>query len=187
MIETVIIAFVVAKIKGYKIKPLFKDWAIYPAMSFVLAYVVLQAMIFLGIYGMLKYAFLFKPLFLMMFIIPMVKYNQYIAGMVGSGFVIAGTILNKIVMAANNGKMPVFATFSKITGYVKPNTVYDIDNIHCLGTSATKLKFLTDIFDVGYSVMSLGDILIRTFVFIIIYSSIRYLNTRGQEVMGERE
>jgi hypothetical protein len=38
MIETVLLALFVAKIKGYKLDLLFKDWAIYPVIIFTFFY-----------------------------------------------------------------------------------------------------------------------------------------------------
>ena len=41
--------------------------------------------------------------------------------------------------------------------------------------------YLTDIFDVGYSVLSIGDIFIRVFVFIIIYNTVKHLNVTNEK------
>jgi hypothetical protein len=86
-------------------------------------------------------------------------------------------MLNKFVIRANNGKMPVFPTLSYFTGYAKPDSFIKVNDIHVLGDSSTKFKFLTDIIDVGYSIMSIGDIFIRFFVFIIIFNTIKYIDT----------
>ncbi len=81
--------------------------------------------------------------------------------------------LNHIVMAANGGEMPVFPSLSYLTGYLKPNTISKVNDIHMIGTSTVKYKYLSDIIDVGYSVLSIGDILIRVFVVIIIYVTVK--------------
>ena len=76
----------------------------------------------------------------------------------------------------NGGFMPVFPKLSYLTGYAKVDSFNKVNDIHILGSSNTKVKFLTDIFDLGYSVLSIGDIFIRAFVFIIIFSSVREIN-----------
>ena len=72
--------------------------------------------------------------------------------------------------------MPVFPTLSYLTGYGKVEAFDKVNDIHILGNSSTKLKFLTDIFDIGYSILSIGDVFIRLYVFIIIYSVIKEIN-----------
>ena len=64
MIETVLIAILVSKIKGYKIKLLFKEFAIYPVIFFELIYLIVQANIFLENYDVIKYANVLKSLYL---------------------------------------------------------------------------------------------------------------------------
>ncbi|WP_298842492.1 DUF5317 family protein [Clostridium sp.] len=176
MIETIFLALIFAKVKGYKIKPLFKTWAIYPVLTFVLMYVILEVMIFNGNYTLIKFTSTFHYFYLLTFIILIIKYKLNMSAIIGSIFIIIGSVLNKIVIAANNGKMPVFPTLSYLTGYAKPDSFMMVKDIHILGSSATKLKFLTDIFDVGYCVMSIGDICIRVFAFIIIFSTIKVIN-----------
>ncbi|MGN0028014.1 MAG: DUF5317 family protein, partial [Clostridium sp.] len=78
------------------------------------------------------------------------------------------------------GYMPVFPSLSYLTGYAKVDSFSKVKDIHILGNSSTKLKFLTDIFDIGYSVLSLGDIFIRCFVFIIIYNTIKKINLTNE-------
>jgi len=176
MIETVLLAMLAAKIKGYKLKPLFKDWAVYPAMIFTLFYVFLQITIFCGYYGFIKYASLFETFYVFTFLTLIFKYELYKSAMTGSVCIFIGTALNKLAMSANKGKMPVFPTLSYITGYAKPESFLKVNDIHILGSSVTKLKFLTDYIDLGYSILSIGDIFIRLFTFIIIFNSIKYIN-----------
>jgi hypothetical protein len=75
--------------------------------------------------------------------------------------------------------MPAFPTLSYLTGYVKQDVFTKVNDIHALGSSATKLKFLTDVIDIGYSIMSIGDVFIRVFAFIIIFSAIKKSNEKG--------
>jgi len=170
MLETILIAFIVAKLKGYNIKLIFKSWGIYPIIIFELFYVFMQISVFLGNYDFIIYSGIYKKLYLYSFIFLIIKNKQYISAIIGSVCIFIGTILN------NNGTMPVFPTLSYYTGYATKEAFDKIKDIHVLGNEATKLKFLTDIFDVGYSIISIGDIFIRLFAFLIIYSSIKYVN-----------
>ena len=72
--------------------------------------------------------------------------------------------------------MPVFPSNSLITGYVLDQPFPAIDTLHIWGGPTTHLPFLTDIFDIGYAVLSIGDIFIRVFVFLIVYHTVKYLN-----------
>lgn len=176
MIETIVITLLFCKIKKFKIASLFKNWSIYPVIFMELIYLVVQANIFMENYSFIKYSGILKSLYLCAYLPLIFVYKQYIFAIVGSGFVIVGGILNDIAISANNGYMPVFPSLSYITGYAKIDAFDKVNDIHILGDASTKLKFLTDIFDIGYSVLSLGDIFIRGFVFIIIYNVIKDLN-----------
>jgi hypothetical protein len=176
MIEPILLALFFAKVKGYKIRPLFKTWAIYPLLTFVIMYIFLEIMLFQGDYTFVKYADTFHYLYLLTFLVLIIKYKLNISAIIGSIFIFIGSALNNIVIAANNGKMPVFPTLSYITGYAKPDSFMKVDDIHILGSELTKLKFLTDVIDVGYSVMSIGDVCIRVFSFIIIFDTIKAIN-----------
>ena len=77
--------------------------------------------------------------------------------------------------------MPVFPSLSYITGYAKPEGFGLVNDLHILGNSQTNLKILTDYIDLGYSILSIGDILIRIFVFLIIYKSIVKSNKLTKE------
>lgn len=176
MIEPILLALIFAKIKGYKIRPLFKTWAIYPVLAFVLMYVSLEVMIFNGNFTFIKYTSTFHYFYLLTFIILIIKYKLNVSAIIGSIFICIGSVLNNLVIAANNGKMPVFPTLSYLTGYAKPDSFIKVNDIHILGSGVTKMKLLTDIIDVGYCVMSIGDICIRVFAFIIIFNTIKVIN-----------
>ncbi len=175
MLITVLIAVIAAKIKGYKLKPLLKAYFLYPIFIFELFEIFLQANIFLGNYSFTPFANIIKSVYMFLFILPMIGYKLYKQGIIGSVCIITGTALNKIAIAANGGKMPVFPTLSKITGYYNPQMFERYSSIHILGDETAKLKILTDYIDTGYSILSIGDLVIRVFVFIIIFYSIKTL------------
>ncbi|WP_251861156.1 DUF5317 family protein [Clostridium sp. Marseille-Q2269] len=177
MLETIILALMIAKLKGYKIKSIFKSWHIYPALSIELIYVVVQINIFLQNYSLIQYIKILEPIYIFSYIFIIIKHEQYREAIIGSLFILIGSVLNKIAIVANNGKMAVFPTISYLTGYAKPDAFLKVNDIHILGAPYTKFKFLTDIIDTGYSVMSIGDIFIRFFVFITIFNTIKHLNS----------
>ncbi|WP_352417428.1 DUF5317 family protein [Clostridium tertium] len=182
MIETILISLIFCKIKKLKIKPLFKSWAIYPVLFMEVVYFIVQANIFMENYGVIKYASVLKTIYLCSYLPLVFIFRQYIVAIIGSIFVIIGGILNDIAIAANNGFMPVFPTLSYLTGYAKLDAFSKVNDIHILGDETTKLKILTDIFDIGYSVLSIGDIFIRFYSFLIIYNVVKFLNVTDDKM-----
>lgn len=182
MIEVILIAMLIAKIKGYNLKPFFKSWAMYPIFICELIYVFLQATIFLGDYSFVKYASVIKSIHLYLYLIPIIKYKKYYGAIIGSIFILIGSTLNNVAIKANNGSMAVFPTLSYWTGYVKEDSFIKINDIHVLGNSETKLKFLTDVIDIGYSILSIGDIFIRCFAFIVIFNVIKEVNKKTSQI-----
>lgn len=182
MIETILISLIFCKIKKLKIKPLFKSWTIYPVLFLELVYLIVQVNIFMDNYVAINYVGILKTLYLCSYLPMIFKYRQYISAIIGSIFVIIGGLLNDIAISANNGFMPVFPTLSFFTGYAKIEAFDKVNDIHILGDSSTKLKPLTDIFDLGYSVLSIGDIFIRVYVFIIIYNVVKQLNISKEKI-----
>lgn len=181
MLETIIISFIICKIKGFKLKPLFKSWTVYPVIFMELVYLVVQINIFRENYEVINYVGLLKTFYLCSYLPLIFKYKQYNSAIVGSIFVVIGGILNDIAISANNGYMPVFPSISYLTGYAKSDAFNKVNDIHILGDATTKLKPLTDIFDIGYSVLSLGDIFIRGFVFIVLYSVLKQINVTNEK------
>lgn len=174
--ESVFLAFLISKIKGYDIRKVFRIWNIYPVFLCILIYIGLQISVFLGNYNFIKYSRSFETIYILSFIFLILKFRLYYSAIIGSIFIFLGSLLNKIVISANDGKMPVFPKLSYATGYIKDSSFINSNDIHALGNEATKFKFLSDIIDIGYSVMSIGDICIRLFGVIIIYNSIKYIN-----------
>ncbi len=169
----ILFALLCLKIKGYKVMPVLKAYPLYPYVFVQIIYLILQLNIFWGNYDYIKYASVFKNVYLFTLIIPILVYKLYKTGFLGAACIIIGTILNKFVMSQNGGKMPVFASLSKLTGYYDESVFQTIDNIHIVGNETTKYKFLSDFIDVGYSVLSIGDLLIHSLAFIVIYNVIR--------------
>lgn len=183
MLETILLAMVFAKIKGNKIRPLFQTWTMYPIFFIEIVYIIFQITVFAGNYTFIPYAPVLKKVYLFLFIIPIYFYKEYFAGLVGSAFVVVGTLMNNFVMSQNGGKMPVFPTLSYITGYIRPEAFDSVVSIHSLGDAQTKWRFLSDIIDVGWSVLSIGDVLIRVLAFLVVYQTIFILNTKKNDII----
>lgn len=136
-------------------------------------------MVWQGDYSFIKYSAYFKALYLSTFIILAFKNNQLKTLFYGLPLVWLGYGLNMLAVTANGGKMPVFVSNSWWTGYVKSDMFIDsgrFGDFHVLGDAYTKLIPLCDTWDFGYMCISIGDIAIRAFAFMIIYNSIKYTN-----------
>ena len=74
--------------------------------------------------------------------------------------------------------MPVFPSLSYLTGYARLDSFSIVNDIHILGNTNTHWKILTDYIDVGYSILSIGDVLVHFFAFFILYETIKALNVQ---------
>ncbi len=178
MIITLLAVFLLAKLKHYKIRYLFCTWSFYPIFILQCILIFLQGAIFTGNYYFIQYASVIETLIILSFVFPLLAYQLYKPAFIGTGLVLLGSLLNRLVIGQNNGKMPVFPTLSYLTGYVHADTMNSIDNIHIIGSEASRLKFLADYIDVGYSILSPGDLLIHSFTFIMLYCTIRSVNLK---------
>ncbi len=178
MIINFLLALFLAKHKGYKIKPLFKSYVFYPYFLVEILYIIVQISTFMNNYSFVKYSTIISMLFMYSMIIPMLFYKLYKQGLIGSSLILIGTMLNKFVMAQNGGKMPVYASISRLTGYYNELALISVDSTHMIGDGSVKFKILTDYIDIGWSILSIGDLLIHSFTFIIVYFSIREINLR---------
>ncbi len=176
MLLYLLFAFVCAKKKGYKLMPVFKAYSLYPYAIVELLYLFLQVSIFMHNYIFVQYTTIINSVYMYTLIIPIMVYKLYKPGICGSVLIMIGTLLNKFVMSQNGGKMPVYASLSKITGYYNQSSIQSVDSIHIIGNESTKFKFLTDYIDTGTSILSVGDLLIHSFIFIVIYYTIKEIN-----------
>ncbi len=175
MTVTVILTLLVAKLRGYHLKPMLKAYWCYPVFLYEAFGIFLQVQVFVGNYQFIAWHNTIKGFYMLLYLLPVLAYKLYIPAIVGSGFIFSGTLLNKLVMNVNDGKMPVYPSLSKITGYFHESTLGSVDSIHILGNADTKLKFLSDYIDVGYSILSVGDLLNRVFVVLVLFYTVKYL------------
>lgn len=178
MLVEIVVICILAKLKHLKLSLLFRTWTFYPILLAQLALAVFQASIFLRVYLFLPAVPYTEMAVILSFLFAVVTFRLYGPAMVGSACVVAGTLLNKAVIAQNAGKMPVFPTLSYLTGYVTPDMLSSVDSIHSMGDAGTRLPFLADYIDYGYSILSPGDLLIHLFACILFFELIRAVNRR---------
>ncbi len=174
----------------YHFKPLFKSWQIYLPIIMMCAYIYLEICVFRRDYWFIPYQQQFKTLTLLSYVPLIFKYKLYESAwiklrqkselinlitspmVIGTVFIALGTVLNLIAIKANNGYMPVFPSLTYATGYMGKDMFND--GLHVLGGYNTKLIFLTDFIDLfGYSVASVGDLMVRAYSAMILYFSIK--------------
>jgi hypothetical protein len=187
MFETIIASILLGKIKHYKIHYLFRTWTVYPVLLTQCVLIYLQITVFLNNYSFIQYAPIIKTAVILSFLFPIINFKLYKPAIVGSISILIGTVLNKFVMSQNGGKMPVFPTLSYLTGYVKLNTFSSVNDIHILGSSSSHFKILTDYIDLGYSVLSPGDLFIHFFSFWLLYSTLKAINLHYDKVLPKVE
>lgn len=187
MPETILFALIYSKYRKYNIKPLFQRKEIYYVLAIEVIYICLQITLFAGNYNAIKYAGTLKSIYLCTYLGLILKHQLYKEAIIGSGFILLGGMCNNLAMAANGGKMPVFPSLSYLTSYAKPEAfaiAHQVANdFHILGDENTKLKILTDVVDIGYSILSVGDLLIRVFVVLIIYGAIKKTNQLDKHII----
>ena len=187
MIETLLIAILVSYLKGYDLKFLWKEKAFYPLFICEGIYWLVQILLFNGNYIFLPYVHLFKTIYLCSTLFIVFRFELYKYALLGSACVIIGGWCNNLAIWANGGKMPVFPTLSYWTGYITPDMFGVVDQLHTLGNSTTNLKILTDFIDLGYSILSVGDIFIRFLPFIVIYQGLKLITLQKSLICNIKE
>lgn len=142
----------------------------------------MQGFAFSGDLRFLPYASWLQRAFLASLLFPILQHRLYQRAIIGTGMTLLGTAMNRLVLEANGGKMPVYPTFSRLTGYFDPSALTGgFDSLHILMDKSTPLKFLGDYIDVGFSIMSPGDLLIHGFSAVVLYGAIKSLNENKSE------
>jgi len=178
VVVEIIVVCILAKWKRYKLRYLLRTWTFYPVLLVQCALVVFQASIFLRQFTFTRFVPYTEAAVILSFLFAAVAFKLYRPAMLGSVLIVAGSLHNKLAIAQNGGKMPVYPTLSYLTGYVTPQIVETADSLHVLGGADTHLKFLTDYIDYGYCILSPGDLLIHLFVCVMLYSLIKAVNRR---------
>ncbi|MEA4998462.1 MAG: DUF5317 family protein [Candidatus Limiplasma sp.] len=178
MIVEIILVCLLAKLKRFRLQFLWRTWTFYPVLLVQLMAIAFQVSFFLHSTVFVPFAGYLIPAVILSFLFPMVAFSLYTPAMIGVGCIAAGSVLNRLVIAANGGHMPVYPTLSYLTGYARPDMFGVLDTLHVLGGEGTRLAFLSDVIDFGYSILSIGDVLIHLYVCIMLYALIRAVNAR---------
>ena len=177
MILFILLACLIAKLNKHRIAPVFRDASLYPLFSVECVYWLFQGFAFSGDFRFLPYSSYLQSAFIVSMLFPILRHKLYARAITGVGMIAAGTVLNRLVIGANGGRMPVYPTLSRLTGYFDPKSLSDgLDAVHTHMGAATALNFLGDYIDVGFSIMSPGDVLIHSFTAVILYGAIKSLN-----------
>ena len=170
MILFILLAVVIAKLRHLRVGVILREPSLIPIWIIEILFWLLQACIwrqdyrFIGLSGYMQTASILALLW------PILKYRLYPQAITGSGMVAVGSALNRIVMNANDGRMPVALSLSGFTNYYSEGALEaSQDARHIIMSDATKLNFLADYIDVGFSIMSIGDVLVHLFTTIVIY------------------
>lgn len=182
--ETVILfvaaACILARARGMRCASLVRDWSLLPLACVELFFWVAQICAWSGNYIFIRWASAIQTAYLLALLFPIFRHRLYREACVGAAMTLLGSALNRWVMAANGGRMPVYPTLSRWTGYYRDGAMAAAgDGLHVLMDGSTRLKLLGDWIDVGFSIMSIGDVLIHGFVFWIVYRTICTWN-RGE-------
>lgn len=174
--------FLLAKLKGYKLLPAFKVPYLFPLYLLEILYICIQFGFVIGNHALLNYAGYLQIAFIAVLILPIIKYSINLPAVFSAISVLIGSRLNLAVMNANDGMMPVFPTLSKLTKYYTEDSITKInDGRHVLGSSETKLAFLADYIDIGWTILSPGDVLIHSFITVIVYYTIKSINIKNNQ------
>ena len=179
------------KYKQYTIKQIFKHWSIYPSLLLVIFYLYLEYTMFVQNYYFLPYSHIIKTATLLSYFPLIYKYkllenqkyinNQFLSVLTSPTskaglFLWIGSSLNKIALFFNDNKMPTYPSVTFWTEYIKPDGF--IDGVHIIGNAYSNAIPLCNVFDLGFTVLSLGDIVIRLFPYIILYYTIKRTNIK---------
>ena len=182
MLIFILIPLLIAYFKGYRVLSLFRVFDLYPffAVCLVHGFFVMNA--WFGNYSFVKFAAVLQYFMIFSLLLPVVRRRFFAPTMIGVGLTMVGTVMNRIVINANDGKMPVYPTVSKWIGYYKDGQLDGtIDSLHILMDGSSKLPFLADYFDFGFCILSPGDLLIHAFASVIIYYTVKSVCPRGKD------
>lgn len=181
MILFIALGILLAKIKGNRVSVVFKEISLLPLFILEILFWYFQMCVWMGNYSFIQYASMIQSLYILSLLWPVLKYKLFGYAVAGSGLVAVGSYMNKLVMNANAGRMPVYPSISKYTGYFV-NGALEVsgDLRHVIMSDTTKLKYLGDYIDVGFSIMSPGDVLMHIFITLVIFGTINEFNRKGK-------
>lgn len=182
MILFILLAIIIAKMRRHRIGVLLREPSLIPVWIIEIVFWLLQICIWRQDYRFIGYAGYLQTASILALLWPILKFRLYPQAIAGALMVATGSALNRIVMNANDGRMPVTPSFSGITRYYQEGALEAAQDMrHILMSDATKLNFLADYIDVGFSVISVGDVLVHLFTTVVIYCVIAKCNQKKRE------
>ncbi len=173
MLFFILIPLLIAYIKGYRVLDVFRKVDLYPFLLTCACHGVFILCAWAGNHTFVRYAELLQHAMILTLLVPILRRRLFTPTMVGVGLTLIGSVMNRAVISANGGKMPVYPTLSEWIGYYKDGQLNgSIDELHVLMDGSSRLPFLADYIDIGFCIMSPGDVLIHSFAAVIIYYTI---------------
>lgn len=177
MILFILLAIFFAKIRRYHVTILFREVSMLPLWILEIIFWILQVCIWMEDYRFISLARWLQTANILVLLWPIMKFRLYPQAIAGAILTGAGSAMNRIVMQANGGRMPVRPSLSAASHYFREGALELSGDVrHLLAGETTKLNFLADYIDVGFSIMSPGDVLIHLFTTIVIYCVIAKCN-----------
>jgi hypothetical protein len=180
MIESYVIAMLIAIFKGYDIGVVFSRPEIV-FQFFVIIFIAVTGLIMTKI-GALEKMNQIKPymvfLYFIAFLMPqIVNYRAFnlIYLIVSIALYVIGGRMNDLVVKANGGKMPVYP-FISVKLFKRYAEKAKNKPIYIMGDTNTRLKILSDWIDVGYDIYSPGDLINLASYGLLFYNLIVFLN-----------
>ena len=174
MTPFILIPIIIAYFRGYRVHRVFTVCDLYPLLFTVLCHGVFVAFAWCGNFYFIKYGAWLQRAIILSLLLPIIRRRIVKPTFVGVGITLAGTLMNRIVIEANGGHMPSAPTLSRLTGFYREGQLEGgmVDSLHTLFTGACKYPILADYIDLGYCILSPGDVLIHSFAGIIVYFTI---------------
>ena len=182
----------------YKIKPFLKHYSSWFPILMLLLYIILEILIFNNYYKIIEYTNIFKAITILSFFGLICQYELYdsmydkykgkgLKAFVTSPFILAiiclfvGYSLNYVAIVSNGGHMPVFVSNTYFSGYTDIEE-FTKDSFYILGDHTSKAIPLCDTIDIFYSNLSIGDLFIRCYAFIILFFSLKKSNKKLNKI-----
>lgn len=174
MLIFILVPFLIAYIKGYRIRSALQVWDLYPFFLACACHTFFAINAWCGNHTYVRFADELQFFMIVTLVLPVLTRRIVYPAFVGVGLTAVGTLMNRIAINANGGKMPVYPTVSKWISYYREGQLNGtIDQLHVLMDDSSRLVFLADYIDFGLCVLSPGDVLIHAFASIIIYYTLK--------------
>ena len=174
MTPFILVPLLIAYFKGYKIRRVFEVWDLYPLFATILCHGVFIVFAMMGNHYFVQYSAWLQRAVILSLLFPIIRRQITWPAIFGVAITLIGTLMNHIVISANGGHMPAYPTLSKLTGFYREGQLEggNIDSLHVLFGENCKYPFLADYIDLGFCILSPGDVLIHSFASIIVYYTI---------------